>query len=112
MVGAMTYRITVSAIAKLFELLVYRVIYEDLKGRLVDCQHGIIKGRSAILNLLKYSSFVLKSIEDGCQMDSIYMDFSKIFDRVRHFLLLDKILATLGVPQGAAIWGHSASSGL
>jgi hypothetical protein len=26
--------------------------------------------------------FVLKSIEDGCQVDSIYTDFSNAFDRV------------------------------
>jgi hypothetical protein len=30
-------------------------------------------------NLLKYSSFVLNSFEDGCQVDSIYTDFSKTF---------------------------------
>jgi hypothetical protein len=29
-----------SAIAKFFELLVYRVMYKDL----VDCQHGFVKG--------------------------------------------------------------------
>jgi hypothetical protein len=51
----MTYRITVaiailSAIAKLFELLVYiRVMYEDLKGCVVDYQHGFVKGRSTFL---------------------------------------------------------------
>jgi hypothetical protein len=64
-----------SAIAKLFKLLVYRVMYEDLRGRLADCQHGFVKGRSTVSNFLEYSSFVLKSIE--------------AFDRVRHCLLLD-----------------------
>jgi hypothetical protein len=34
-----------------------------------------------------YSSFVLKSIEDGCQVDSICTDF----DKVRHRLLLDEM---------------------
>jgi hypothetical protein len=33
----------------------------------------------------------LKSIEDGCQLDSIYTDFSNAFDKVRHRLLLDKM---------------------
>jgi hypothetical protein len=41
--------------------------------------------------LIENSSFVLKSIVDGCQVDSIYTDFSKAFDRVSHCLLLDKI---------------------
>jgi hypothetical protein len=50
-------------------------MYGDLKGQLPDCQHGVIKGRSNVSNLLEYSSLVLKAIEDGCQMDSIYTDF-------------------------------------
>jgi hypothetical protein len=51
-----------------------------------DCQHGFGKDRSTVLNLLEYSSFVLKSIDDGCQVDSIYMDFFKAFDKVRNRL--------------------------
>jgi hypothetical protein len=41
--------------------------------------------------LIEYSSIVLKSIEDGCQVDSIYTDYLKAFYRVRHCLLLDKM---------------------
>jgi hypothetical protein len=52
---------------------------------------NILKGRSAVSNLLENSSFVLNSIKDGFQVDLIYMDFSKAFDRVRHCLLLDKM---------------------
>jgi hypothetical protein len=77
-------------VGKLFELLVYKYMYEDLKGQLMDCQHGFVKGRSTVSNLLEYSSFVLKSIEDG-SADSIYTDSSKAFDKVRHRLLLDKM---------------------
>jgi hypothetical protein len=80
-----------STVGKLFELLVYRHMNEDLKGQLAYCQHGFIKGRSTVSNLLEYSSFVLKSNEDGCQAGSIYTDFSKAFDKVRHLLLLDKM---------------------
>jgi hypothetical protein len=57
----------------------------------VDCQHGFVKGKSNVFNSLEYPSFVLKSIEDGCQVDSIYTDFSKAFDKVHHCLLLDKM---------------------
>jgi hypothetical protein len=47
--------------------------------------------RSTITNLLECASFVLNSIEDGNQVDSIYTDFSKTFDRVRHQLLLNEM---------------------
>jgi hypothetical protein len=72
-----------SAIVKLFKLLVHRVMYEDLKGCLADYQHGFVKGRSTVSNLFEYSFFVLKSIEDGWQVG-----LSKAFDRVRHCLPL------------------------
>jgi hypothetical protein len=52
--------------------------------------HGFVKGMSTVSNQLEYSSFVLKSIEDGCQVESIYTDFSKAFVKVCHRLLLDK----------------------
>jgi hypothetical protein len=129
-----------STIVKLFKLLVYRLMYEDLKSRLTDCQHGFVKGRSTVSNSLEYSTFVLKSIEDGCQVD-----FSKAFDKVRHCLLLAtmssdveparcqrlrsyffgtvqrirmgdcvsrEILVTTGAPQGSHLERHSVSSGL
>jgi hypothetical protein len=78
-----------SKVSKLFELLVNRYMYEDLKGQLADCQHGFVKGRWTVLNLLEYSPFILKSIEDGFQVDSIFTDFSKALDKMRHRLLLD-----------------------
>jgi hypothetical protein len=38
---------------------------------------------------------VLNSIEDRYQADSVYTDFSKVFDRVRHQLLLDEMCVEL-----------------
>jgi hypothetical protein len=80
-----------STVGKFFELLLCRHMYEDLKGQLVDCQYGFVKSRSTVSNLLEYPSFVLKSIEDGCQVNSIYTVFSKAFYTVRHRLLLNKM---------------------
>jgi hypothetical protein len=54
-------------------------------------QYGFIENQSTITNLLEYASFVLNSIEDGNQVNSIYTDFSKAFDRVRHQLLLNEM---------------------
>jgi hypothetical protein len=71
-----------TTVGKLFELIVYTYMYEDLKGQLVDCQHGFVKGRSTVSNLLEYSSFVLKSIEDWCQVDSIYTDLDEMSTNV------------------------------
>jgi hypothetical protein len=123
-----------STVGKFFELLVYKYMYEDLKSQLADCQHGFVKGRSTVSNLLEYSSFVMNFGE----VDSIYMDFSKAFDKMRHRLLLDKMSTDvetsrcqwLGsyfsgrkrVKMGdcvsrdilvvSGVWGHSVSFGL
>jgi hypothetical protein len=63
-----------------------------LSGQM-DCQHGFVEGRSTVSILLddSYSSFVLKSIYSGYQVDSIYTVFFKVFHNVRHRLLLDKM---------------------
>jgi hypothetical protein len=80
-----------SAIPKCFELLVYRTMYDDLKNLISVNQHGFMKNRSTVTNLLEYASFVLNSIEEGWQVDSVYTDFSKAFDRVRHQLVLEDL---------------------
>jgi hypothetical protein len=87
---------------KCFELLVYRGMYNDLKNLIYTNQHGFMKNRSTITNLLEYASFVLNSIEDGNQVDSIYTDFSKAVDRVRQHLLLNEI--SVGIEPERCMW--------
>jgi hypothetical protein len=68
-------------------------MYEDL---LISInQHGFMKNRSTVTNLLEYASFVLNSIEEEWQVDSVYTDFSKAFDRVRHQLLLEEMSVSI-----------------
>jgi hypothetical protein len=50
-----------------------------------------MKNQSTVTKLLKYASFVLNSIEEELQVDLVYTDFSKAFDRVCHQLLLEKM---------------------
>jgi hypothetical protein len=63
-----------------------------------------------IMNLLEYESFVLNSIEDGNQVDSIHTDFSKAFDHLRHqLLLLNEI--SVGIEPARCMWLGSYLSG-
>jgi hypothetical protein len=78
-----------SAIQKRFELLVYKTMYDDLKNLISVNQHELMKNRSTVTNLLEYASFVLNSNEEGWQVDSVYTDFSKTFDRLQ--LLLEEM---------------------
>jgi hypothetical protein len=94
-----------SAIPKCFELLVYRTMYDDLKNLISVNQHGFMKNRSTMTNLLEYASFVLNSIEEGCRVDSVYTDFSKAFDQVRHQLLLEEM--SMGIELARCLWLRS-----
>jgi hypothetical protein len=55
--------------------------------KLFDTQHGFMKCRSTVTNLMEFSNFVISKIEEGNQVDGVYTDFSKAFDRVNHSLL-------------------------
>jgi hypothetical protein len=49
-----------SAMAKLFELLIYKNMYKDLQRLISENQHGYVNGRSTVSDLLEYTSFILK----------------------------------------------------
>jgi hypothetical protein len=98
-----------SAIPKRFEFQAYRTMYEDLKKLISVNQHGCMKNRSTVPNLLEYASFVLNLIEEGWQVDSIYTDFSKAFDRVRHQLLLEDM--SVGFEPARCLWLMSYLTG-
>jgi hypothetical protein len=54
-----------STIAKLFELLIYKNIYKDLQRLISENQLGYVIMSKAVSNLLEYTTFILKSVEDG-----------------------------------------------
>ena len=53
-----------------------------------DCQHGFIREKSCTSNLLEVLDHVGPLLDDGKQVDMIYMDMSKAFDKVNHGCLL------------------------
>ena len=55
-----------------------------------DCQHGFIRGKSCTSNLLEVLDHVGSLLDNGKQVDMIYMDMSKAFDKVNHGCLLQK----------------------
>jgi hypothetical protein len=85
-----------SCFATLFEVTVYDYIFFSVKSSIMSAQHGFFKGRSTVTKLIEFTSYyVLNCMKNGVQVDAIYTDFSKAFDKVRHRLLLSK-LAKLG----------------
>ena len=68
-----------------------------------EYQYGFIKGRSVVLQLLKIIDDWLVNLENGNQIDVIYTDFEKAFDKVPHKRLLRK-LTTYRVDEKLIAW--------
>jgi len=66
-------------------------------------QYGFIKRRSTVLQLLKVADDWVKSLDDGDQVDIIYTDFEKAFDKVPHRRLISK-LRTYGLNEQLINW--------
>jgi hypothetical protein len=56
-----------------------------------------------VTNLIEFTSYVLNCMENGVQVDAVYPDFFKAFDKVSHGLLLRK-LAKLGFGGSFLAW--------
>ncbi|CAK1592771.1 unnamed protein product [Parnassius mnemosyne] len=80
-----------SAFSKIFEAVVYPYLSSYFKPYLSENQHGFVKNRSTITNLISYVGFLTEKVDTQLQVDAIYTDFSKAFDRVCHRTLLHKL---------------------
>ena len=72
-------------------------------GLLKGTQHGFRKGRSCLTNLLSFLERVTEELDDGGNVDVIYLDFAKAFDKVPHQRLLGK-LERYGVSGRVLAW--------
>lgn len=86
----------INTLGKLLEKIVYNNVYPIISKGISSSQHGFMKNRSTLSNLTIFSNFVLEKMENGGQIDVIYTDFEKAFDRVDHTILLNK-LYSLGI---------------
>ena len=66
-------------------------ISPHISNIIIPDQHGFIQGRSTVSNLLCVTQFISEVIDKGSQVDVIYTDFSKAFDRLDHALLLNSL---------------------
>ena len=74
-----------------FEGLLFKHLYKNIEPKINSSQHGFMKNRSTNSQLLLH----LKLLHDSFDIDdegfTIYLDFCKAFDKVNHYLLIEKL---------------------
>jgi hypothetical protein len=99
-----------STMAKLFESLVLDKIMPHIAKVINPKQHGFLPAKSTLTNLLLYESYIVENLNQGHQVDSIYTDFAKAFDKVPHRILLQKLNA-IGAKRAFAQMGVQLPGG-
>ena len=70
-------------------------------------QHGFVKGRSCLTNLIEFFEEVRRRVDEGSAVDVVYMDFSKAFVKVPHGKLVKNVKAH-GMQGNVANWIKSS----
>jgi len=83
-----------SHVTKLFEKVVRNKLtqYFDDHNMLNNSQHGFRKGRSCLSQLLDHYDKIINLMENGINVDTVYLDFSKAFDKVDHQIVIEKLM--------------------
>ncbi|CAM4565232.1 unnamed protein product [Lepidochelys kempii] len=71
-----------------------------------NSQHGFIKGKLFLTNLIAFCDEITGSVDMGKAVDTIYLDFSKAFDTVSHSIL-DSKLKKYGLDEWTIRWIES-----
>ena len=69
-------------------------------------QHGFRHKHSCATQLLSHTSFIFSNLVEGYDVDCIYIDYAKAFDKVDHSILLQK-LKRYGISDNYLVWIES-----
>ena len=84
-----------SHLIKIFERIIKKQLTLHLESNnlMCKCQHGFTKGKSCLTQLLLHIDTILNNLLENKDVDVIYLDFAKAFDKVDHQILLKKLFA-------------------
>ena len=82
-----------SHLIKLFERVMRKKLihFIEQNSLLSENQHAFRAGRSCLSQLLEHMDAVLQSLSHSLNVDVVYLDFAKAFDKVDHYILMQKV---------------------
>ena len=80
-----------SVFSKIFERLISNQIYPQIKQYMSPYQHGFMPKRSTATNLATFTDFIAASLDCQGQVDVIYTDIHKAFDRIDLGVIVNKL---------------------
>ena len=80
-----------SIVSKVMERCVYNHMYADVIQLISPLQHGFLRKRSCITQLLSVLHNIGQNLDKNTQSDVLYLDFAKAFDSVDHQILVKKL---------------------
>lgn len=64
-----------------------------MNSKFDEHQHGFVKSRFTVSNLVIANEFITGGMEGHAQVDAVYIDYSKFFDLINHNVLIKKLMA-------------------
>ncbi|CAB3993531.1 Hypothetical predicted protein, partial [Paramuricea clavata] len=95
-----------NTISKVLERCVFNHCSKHLEPQIYHLQHGFMKGRSTVTQLVEVYDDIVNSVASGKEVDVLYLDLAKAFDKVPHNLLLLK-LQLHGITGPLLLWMKS-----
>lgn len=77
--------------SKIFEQIIYTHVFDGIGPSISSKQHGFVPARSTVTNLSCVAQFIAGKLDIRGQVDAIYLDLTKAFDKINHTLLIAKL---------------------
>ena len=79
--------------AKIFETVLHKSFFFNIRSLISDSQYRFVNGRSTVTNLCAFTQFAAYQLDAKFQVDVVYTDYSKTFDKLNHNILVFLLLS-------------------
>lgn len=88
--------------------IILEIISKHIEGKKVieSIQHGFMKGKSYLTDLMAFYNKVISLMDEGRTVDFVYLDFNRAFGTVSCNILIDKLMK-YGLDKWTVRWSEN-----